>query len=66
MRYRDSIQYQLDKVEGKLKTLEFLVKRKEPVGTFLKTLEEAKESLNEAKSFIDREPASQEERSGLM
>ena len=66
MRYRDSIQKQLDKVEAKLKILEFIVKTKEPVGAYLQALEEAKESLNEAKSYVDREPASQGERSGLM
>ena len=66
MRYRDTIQTHLDRVEAKLKTLEFLVKTQEPMGVYLKTLEEAKESINEAKSYVDREPASQEERSGLM
>ena len=66
MRYRDSIQKQLDRVEDKLRVLEFLLKRKEPIGKFITTLEEAKESLNEAKSYVNREPASQEERSGLM
>ena len=66
MRYRDSIQKQLDRVEDKLRVLEFLLKRKEPIVKFITTLEEAKESLNEAKSYVNREPASQEERSGLM
>ena len=66
MRYRDSIQKQLEIVEDKLRVLEFLIKRQEPVGKFLNTLKEAKESLNEAQSYVDREPASYNERSGLM
>jgi len=66
MRYRDSIQKQLERVESKLTTLEYLVKRSEPINEYIKVLKEAKDSLNEAKSYIDREPASQEERSGLM
>ena len=61
MKYRDSIQYQLDKLEAKLKHLEFCVKRGETVETFIQTLNEAKENLAEA-----REPASQGERGGLM
>ena len=66
MRYRDSIQNQLGKVEDKLKVMEFLVKTKQPLGSYLQTLEEAKESLAEARAYIDREPATMDERSGLM
>lgn len=66
MRYRDSIQQQLDRVESNIKVLEYLVKRQEPVEKFLQTINELKENLAEAKSYIDREPATMDERGGLI
>jgi hypothetical protein len=58
MRYRNVIQSKTEALDGKLKNLELIVQRQLPVGEFIKTINEAREILEDIQSFIDREERS--------
>jgi len=55
MRYRNIV---LDKtviLEGKLKQLEMIVQRQQPVSDFMKVISDAKELIDDIQGYVDRE-----------
>lgn len=60
MRQREHIQNQIDRLEGKLKHVDFYASRND-LQNLRTTLGECKEQLGEIKSSIEREPMSANE-----
>lgn len=58
MRYRNVVLSKTEALDGKLKNLELIVQRQLPVGEFIKTINEAREILEDIQSYIDREERS--------
>ena len=56
MKYRDSINQQLELLEGKVRDCQRLVQTAEPVSTYRKTIGEALELIDQVKSYIEQEP----------
>lgn len=61
MRNRNLISNKLDNLEAKMKTLKFILSRGEPVQTFLDTVTQSEELINELQDLIDREDLSPNE-----
>jgi len=60
MRQREYIQNQIDRLEGKLKHVDFYASRND-LSNLRETLKECREQLGEIKSSIEREPMSDNE-----
>lgn len=58
MRYRNIVLDKTAVLEAKLKNLETIVQRQQPVGDFIKTINEAKEIVGEIQDFVEREERS--------
>ncbi len=58
MRYRNIVLDKTTVLEAKLKNLETIVQRQQPVSDFMKTINEAKEIVNEIADFVEREERS--------
>ena len=56
MKYRDSINQQLELLEGKVRDCQRLVQTAEPVSTNRKTIGDALELIDQIKSYIEQEP----------
>jgi hypothetical protein len=56
MKYRDSINQQLELLEGKVRDCQRLVQTQEPVSTYRKTIGEALDLIDNVKSYIEQEP----------
>jgi len=55
MRYRNIVLDKANILDSKLKNLEAIVNRNQPVSEYVKTIGEAKEILQEIQDFIERE-----------
>ena len=53
MKYRDSINQQLELLEGKVRDCQRLVQTAEPVSQYRKTIGEALELIDQVKSYIE-------------
>ena len=58
MRYRNIVLDKTTVLEAKLKNLETIVQRQQPVSDFMKTIEDAKQIVNEIADFVEREERS--------
>ena len=58
MRYRNIVLDKTTVLEAKLKNLETIVQRQQPVSDFMKTINEAKEIVSEIADFVEREERS--------
>lgn len=58
MRYRNIVLDKTAVLEAKLKNLETIVQRQQPVSDFIKTINEAKEVVEEIQGFVEREERS--------
>ncbi len=58
MRYRNIVLDKTTVLEAKLKNLETIVQRQQPVSDFMKTIEDAKEIVSEIADFVEREERS--------
>ncbi|NNE31873.1 MAG: hypothetical protein HKN40_05835 [Winogradskyella sp.] len=58
MRYRNIVLDKTTVLEAKLKNLETIVQRQQPVSDFMKTINEAKDIVNEIADFVEREERS--------
>ena len=56
MKYRDSINQQLELLEGKVRDCQRLVQTAEPVSQYRKTIGDALELIDQIKSYIEQEP----------
>ena len=56
MKYRDSINQQLELLEGKVRDCQRLVRTQEPISSYRKTIGEALELIDNVKSYIEQEP----------
>lgn len=56
MKYRDSINQQLELLEGKVRDCQRLVQTQEPVSTYRKTIGDALELIDQIKSYVEQEP----------
>lgn len=61
MRNRELLNLRIERLEGKLKVLKYMVNRGEDVKKFQKELENSEEILSEIKSMVEREPMSPNE-----
>ena len=66
MRYRELTTRKIENIEGKLKTLKFIVNRAQPIEEYLKTIAELEETVAEVQSLIQSEPLSADEGFGLQ
>ena len=66
MRYRELTTRKIEKIEGQLKALKFMVNRGEPIQNFLTTIEHTEGILADVKSLIQQEPLSADEGFGLQ
>lgn len=55
MRNKELIDKRFSQIDGKIKTLEFLLSRQSTVQDFKTTINEAKELIDELKSLIEKE-----------
>ena len=58
MRYRNIVLDKTTVLEAKLKNLETIVQRQQPVSDFIKTINEAKDIVSEIADFVEREERS--------
>jgi len=58
MRYRNIVLDKAAVVDAKLKNLETMVQRQQPIGDFLKTINETKELVQEIQDYVEREERS--------
>lgn len=58
MRYRNIVLDKTSVLEAKLKNLETIVQRQQPVSEFMKTIDEAKQIINEIQDYVEREERS--------
>jgi hypothetical protein len=58
MRYRNIVLDKTAVLEAKLKNLEILVQRQQPVSEFMKTIGSAKELIQEIQDYVEREERS--------
>lgn len=65
MRHRDLIERKLDVVLGNIQRLKFIVNRQEPIETYIQTLEQLQEQVEEIQSLIRREQMDPQEGFGL-
>jgi hypothetical protein len=65
MRHRDLIERKLDIALGNIQRLKFIVNRQEPVDTYIQTLEQLQEQVEEIQSIIRREHMDPQEGFGL-
>ncbi len=61
MRNRNLYFSKIEQVEGKLKTLQMMVKMNQPINEFLQTAQEAEELLQDIKDMFNREPVNPNE-----
>lgn len=58
MRYRNIVLDKTTVLDAKLKQLETIVQRQQPVSDFMKTLSDAREIIEDIQSYIEREERS--------
>lgn len=58
MRYRNIVLDKATVLDAKLKQLETIVQRQQPVSDFMKTINEAKDIVSEIADFVEREERS--------
>ena len=56
MKYRDSINQQIELLEGKVRDCQRLVQTQEPISTYRKTIGDALDLIENIKSYIEQEP----------
>ena len=66
MKYRDSINQQLELLEGKVRDCQRLVQTAEPVSQYRKTIGEALELIDQVKSYIEQEPRDGYEQNSMI
>jgi hypothetical protein len=65
MRNRDLIERKMDVVLGHIQRLKFIVNRQEPVETYIQTLEQLQDQIEEIQSLVRREQLDPQEGFGL-
>jgi len=58
MRYRNIVLDKTNVLDAMLKNLEAIVNRNQPVSEYMKTIQEAKELLQEIQDYVEREERS--------
>jgi hypothetical protein len=58
MRYRNIVLDKAAVVEAKLRNLETMVQRQQPINDFLKTIDDAKNLIQEIQDYVEREERS--------
>jgi cell fate (sporulation/competence/biofilm development) regulator YmcA (YheA/YmcA/DUF963 family) len=58
MRYRNIVLDKATVLEAKLKNLETIVQRQQPVADFMKTISDAKDIVQEIQDYVEREERS--------
>jgi hypothetical protein len=58
MRYRNIVLDKTTVLEAKLKNLETIVQRQQPVADFMKTISDAKDIVQEIQDYVEREERS--------
>jgi len=58
MRYRNIVLDKATVVDAKLKNLETMVQRQQPISDFLKTISNARELIQEIQDYVEREERS--------
>lgn len=61
MRNRNLYISKIENVEGKLKTLQMMVKMNQPASDFIRVAQEAEELLQDVKDMFNREPVAPNE-----
>lgn len=61
MRNRNLYISKIETVEGKLKTLQMMVKMNQPASDFIRVAQEAEELLQDVKDMFNREPVAPNE-----
>jgi hypothetical protein len=58
MKNRNSVLHELDKIDGITSQMNFILKRGEPIESYLATIEKLKDSVNQIRLYIESEPIS--------
>ena len=66
MKYRDSINQQIELLEGKVRDCQRLVQTQEPVSTYRRTIGEALDLIDNIKSYIEQEPRDVYEQNSMI
>ena len=56
MKNRNSVLLQLDKIDGIVTQLNFIVKTQQPIEQYMETLEKLKEIVDQTRLYIESEP----------
>ena len=56
MKHRDSILQELNKIEGLTTQLNFIINQQQPIEAYKEALDKIKDSIDQAKSYIENEP----------
>ena len=66
MKYRDSINQQIELLEGKVRESQRLVQTQEPVSTYRRTIGEALDLIDNIKIYIEQEPRDGYEQNSMI
>ena len=56
MKNRDSVARELDKIDNIANQLNFVVKRGEPISSYMSIIEKLRESIDQIRLYIESEP----------
>ena len=66
MKYRDSINQQIELLEGKVRDCQRLVQTQEPISTYRKTIGDALDLIENIKSYIEQDPRDGYEQNSMI
>ena len=58
MKNRNNVLHQLDKIDGIINQLGFMVKTQQPIEDYIALLDRLRETIDQTRSFVDNEPQS--------
>lgn len=58
MKNRNSVLHELDKIEGIASQMNFILKRGEPIESYLAAIEKLKDSVSQIRLYVESEPIS--------
>jgi hypothetical protein len=58
MKNKNSVTHELDKIEGALSNLNFILKRGEPIESYIATMDKIKDSVDQIRLYVESEQTS--------
>ena len=58
MKNRNNVLHELDKIDGLVSQLNFIIKRSEPIESYMLVMEKLKDTASQARSYVENEQIS--------